>query len=279
MRKIDFKKISPRERILLVAFITVMALGFYFQSIYKPLSRQIAVFKVQVEKSKSRLNELKAKFPQIEKQKQAMRSLKAESQNLFSQIDKIEKNIPPKNTVSQLLSELIGRAKGLKLVSVRQKVEEDKERSRIFIELKFNASYKEVINYIRKIESISPFLVIEELDISPAKTKEDTPVKVILSSLLGEVTTAGAIRTETDKVGIEIKRDIFISKAKPVSALKDIDLKLEGITYNPTNPTAIVNNEVIKANSTIGRFTVKEIRPNEIILTDGIEEHILSIEK
>lgn len=279
MRKIDFKKIRPRERILLVAFVTVMALSFYFQSIYKPLSKQIAVFKVQVEKSKSRLNELKAKFPQIKKQKEAMRSLKAESQNLFSQIEKIEKNIPPKNIVSQLLSELIGRAKGLKLVSVRQKVEEDKERSRIFIELKFNASYKEVINYIRKIESISPFLVIEELDISPAKTKEDTPVKVILSSLLGEVTTAGAIKTETDKEGIEIKRDIFISKAKPVSALKDIDLKLEGITYNPTNPTAIVNNEVIKANSTIGRFTVKEIRPNEIILTDGIEEHILSIEK
>ncbi|MBU4343175.1 MAG: type 4a pilus biogenesis protein PilO [Candidatus Omnitrophica bacterium] len=280
---IDFKKLKFREKILLIGLMAAVGFGVYAQTIHKPLSRKIAQFKFQIEKSQSRLDEMGVKFPQIDRQKQNIQSLNAECENLLSEIDKIEKKLPSKRNTSHLLGEFTRMAKDVRLTSIRQKMEVGDEYSRIFIELKFNALYKEAINYIKNIESVSPFLSIEELDISEPNAKKvdpDIPVRIVVSSLLGEELFAEKLKVKEMEKAIQVTRDIFISKARPADDMvRKTELKLEGITFRRESPTAIINSDVVKVGSKIGNLTVKQVLPDAVVLSDGVEDHVLSIER
>ncbi len=273
-----FQKLSRRQKLLAGSLAAVLFFSLYFNIFYKPLSRSITRSKLQVQKSASRLNELKTKFPQITKQKQNIHSLNSECKSLLAQIAEIEKSLPHERNASQLLTEISRAAKDLKLLSMRQKTGTGEEYRRIFVELKFSAPYGKVINYIRRSEAITPFLVTEELDVSePKSDKEEGPqARLVLSTLLGNISTSELIKLKEEK-DIEVARDIFVSKARPADKVSKVELKLEGITYSPEGSTAIINGDVVKTGSQIGNLMVKEIVNDEVILTDGIEDHILSV--
>jgi len=281
----DFKKLKTREKILLIGLIAVVGFGMYAQMVHKPLSRKISQFKFQIKKSRARLAELQVKFPEITRQKQNIESLNVECGKLISEIGKIEKTLSSKEDTSQLLGEFTRRTKGVRLVSMRQKMEMGDDYSRIFIELKFNASYKEIINYISNIESISSFLNIEELDITEPKARkadEGIPVRLVVSSLLGgEMSFEKRLKAKEKEMqeAIPIARDIFISKARPAAKLRKRELKLEGITFGQETSTAIINSDVVKIGSKVGNMAVKEILPDAVVLSDGIEDYILSVER
>jgi len=278
----NFKQLKGREKLLFIGLVAAVVFSLYFQLFYKPLARKITRSKFQIKKSRDRLSQLQAKYPQIETQKQNIHSLEKECQSLLAQISEVEKNLPSKRSSSQFLAELTKLAKGVKIVSVRQKTEAGDEYSRIFFELKFNAAYKETINYIRRLESISEFLTIGELDISEIKAKRSESgigSRLILSTLLSEVSTAEMIKANQDQEDIEISRDIFISSSRPVSRTRKVELKLQGVTYSLEGSTAIINGDVVRLGSKVGDLKVKEINPDEVILTDGIEDHVLLVER
>ncbi|MFC1631606.1 type 4a pilus biogenesis protein PilO [Candidatus Omnitrophota bacterium] len=277
----SFKKLKKRERLLLIGLSFTLAASLYFLILYRPLSRKITRLKAQTRKSQLRLDEIKTTYPQIEQQQQAIGSLEAECQVLADKIFELEQVLPEKNRTVKLLATLTSKAGDLKFESIRQRVDYGQEYSRIFIELKFNASYKETANFIRSIESISPFLTIEELEIAePAKGARKTGgilTRLVVASLLGETPAQEAIKTEEEHEIIELSRDIFVSEARPVSQIQVVDLRLDGITYNSRMPTAIINGEVTKEGSQVANLEVKEINPENVILTDGREDHILAI--
>lgn len=278
-----FKKLRNREKILLIGLAVAVGFSLYFQIMYKPLARKITRYKFQIEKSRARLNELEGKFPQIEQQRRNIHSLNTESNLLLDKISGIEKRLPGKKNTSALLGELTKQAEGVKMSSIRQKADSGDEYSRLFIELKFNAPYENTIKYLRKLESISPFLAIEEMDIAePKKGKGGpggTPTKLVLSTLLGEAPTAELFKAGEQKEELEVSRDIFVSTSRPASTIRKAEVKLEGITYNPQGATAIINGDVVRVGSEVGNLEVKEINPDEVILTDGVEDQILSIER
>lgn len=270
---------------MLAGLVATIGLGLYFQAIHKPLSRKVARFKFQIEKSERRVDELKRQFPQLNKQRQTIQSLNAECQHRLEKIEEIERKLPSRGNISQLLGEITRRAKGVKLVSIRQEMKErrtesDWEYSLISIEVKFIAPYQETIDCIRKIEAISPFLTIEEVEISEPKDKEvvgGPAVRLLLSSLLGEVPFVQQLSPGEVEEPVPITKDIFASRAKPVS--KVVDLKLEGITFNPKDPTAIIDGQVVRVGSLVGDRRVKKILKDSVVLSDGQEEHILSVER
>lgn len=272
-----FEKLSSRQKLLVIGLASVIGVSLYINTLYKPLSRKISRNKFQIKKSTSRLSELKANFPEVEKQKENIRNLNIECDDLLNRIVSIEKGIPSRDNISQLLAELNPKAEDLRLVSMRQRIDDGSKYSRLFIELKFNVSYKKIINYIHRVESLSPFIVTEEFDIYESKSKKEPgpQARLVLSTLLGDVSSFELFKAKEEE--IDIARDIFLSTAKPVIKKKEITLKLEGITYSSQGSTAIVDGDVIREGSEIGGFKVKEIRRYEIVLTDDIEEHILSV--
>jgi hypothetical protein len=59
--------------------------------------------------------------------------------------------------------------------------------------------------------------------------------------------------------------------------MDDDKFTLEGITFDPQNPTAIINGDVFRTDSEVGGFTVKKILSNSVILSDGVKDHLLSL--
>ncbi|MCK5306936.1 MAG: type 4a pilus biogenesis protein PilO [Candidatus Omnitrophica bacterium] len=278
---ISFKKLKYREKILVVAFIAFIGFNVYSQTIYKPLSRGIKRYKGQSERFRSRLKGLKAKIPSLDKQKGKTAMLDEECENLLSQIGRIRSALPATGNIAQLLAEFSRQAKEkVKLLSLRKKIEINDNYSRIFIEVEFNAVYKEVINYIKRLESISPFLKIEEIELSNSSSgNKEVSGRMIFSSLL---TNFSSVEQLIAKDVLEITsdtRDIFISKSKNFIKEKKKELKLEGITYNAEKSTAIINGEVVKIGSQIGNFKIIQILPEGVILTDDAEECTLEIER
>lgn len=278
---LDFKKLKPKEKTLIVGLVTAIAISAYFNIIYKPLSRSISRYKIQTKKSINKLKGLQEKLPQLDKQRQNIHFLDSECQKMVDEISKIESTLPGKRNVSDLLTEIVQLGSDLKIASVRQKLDEGREYSSIYVEIKFNAPYINTINYLQKIESISPFLVIKELDITEEKTKHTRggpEVRLILSSLLGEIATAEVIRAQ-EAEPLTVLRNIFVSKAKPAAKARKVDLKLEGITYHPQSPTAIINGKVIRIGSVVDDYTVKDIRPDVVVFSDGLEEYMIAVER
>ena len=133
-----------------------------------------------------------------------------------------------------------------------------------------------------RIESISPFLVVEELKISESKSKKGrrgTLVHLIISSLLGDIPTAQKIEAEETGETIEISRNIFVSDTQQVYEAPKLDFRLEGISYNPAGPTAIINGEVKRKGSQVQDFTIKDILIDKVVLTDGFQDFEILIEK
>jgi len=278
---LDFKKLKPKERTLVIGLVAAIAISAYFNFIHKPMVKSISRYKFQTKKSKSRLRGLQEKLPQLDKQRQNIHFLESECQRMLDEISEIESTLPSKKNVSELLTELVQLGSDLKIASVRQKLDEGKEYSSIYIELKFNASYINTVNYLQKVESISPFLAIQELDIAEEKTKVTRggpAARLILSSLLGEMPTAAMIKAQGAEP-LTILRNIFVSKAKPVAKVKKVDLKLEGITYNSKSPTAIVNGEVVRIGSVVSSYTVEDIRPESVVFGDGVEKYAVGLER
>ncbi|UCD14989.1 MAG: type 4a pilus biogenesis protein PilO [Candidatus Omnitrophota bacterium] len=280
---LNYKELKKREKGFLILFICVIIVSGYYNLLYKPLEKNITTYELQIQKLEARIAEIETKFPQIDEQRSNLQALDEQWQKLLGEITALEKTLPAKKSAPSLIGELTRLAKGFKLISIRKKIDEGEDYSRLYVELKFNAAYQDTINYIKKIETISPFLKIEELEISEPQGKSKkgpaTPVRIVLTSLLGDIPFSEQMKAkEIEEVPFKI-RDIFVSKTKPVAPVRKSKLKLEGITYDPQSPTAIINGEVVKVGSQIGEFQVKEILPNMVVVVDGVEEHILYVER
>ncbi len=280
-----YKKLKLREKILVILFTTVIIATLYYRLLYRPLVKNTDTYKFQIQKLTTRLDEINIQFPPIEERKKTLQELLLENENIVNQIDDIEKKLPNRKDASRLTAELTRLTEELELVSAQQKIDEGELYSRIYVELTFNAPFREIVNYLDRIEGISPFLKIEEMDISESKGKltgEGISTRLLFSCLLGETPVSEWLRVK-EKEGIKASvlevRDIFVSKFRPVTKIRKMDFKLDGITYHPAGSTAIIDDNVVRVGSEVGGYKVKEIQLDTVVLTDGIGDFELNIER
>ena len=279
----DFKKLKPREKLIILGLALVVVFSVYMKVVHEPFAKKVQASKTNIKKAESQLAELKVKYPPIEIQREKIKSLSQECERLTDQISGIEKVLPAAKETSQLIGEFTRLAKDIKLIAIRQKIAGEGGYSRIFIEVKLNASYPNAINYIGKIESISPFIRVDEVDIneSSGKSVEEggAPVRLVFSSLLGESTIFEVLRANDQMENLQVKRDILVSSAKPVTALSEKEFKLEGITWDSAAPTAIMNGDVIRVDSDVKGYKVKKILEDSVVLTNDIEDFVVKMNR
>ncbi|MFH1753500.1 MAG: type 4a pilus biogenesis protein PilO, partial [Candidatus Omnitrophota bacterium] len=187
-----YKGLGKRERILALMFIGAIAGSVYYHSLYKPFLLTARRYKQQAERLETRIHEVESDAPEILAKEERVKGLNKQCALLLDEIQDIEKKLPSKSTTSRLVGELARLAKDLRLDSIRQRIDDGDEYSRIFVEMKFDASYKETVRFIKRVETISPFLNIEEFEIiEPHKAKKrqgvGTSTRVVISSVLGEM--------------------------------------------------------------------------------------------
>jgi hypothetical protein len=207
--------------------------------------------------------------------------LKGKGEELTAEVDRYEQRMPSQFNTSELIAQLTSLAREVKLESVKQRIVKEDAYSRIILETRFYSTFPDAVRYVAAVEAISPFLRVEAFEVLEpvGKTVElgGAPVNLVVSCLLGD--TAADTTLKPGRVTpLALKRDILASSAKPTGALSDDKFSLEGITYDERNPTAIVNGDVYLTGSKLGPYTVKKILTDSVVLSDGVNDHVLSLQ-
>ena len=263
------------------ALAGVVFFGIYWRAVQEPVAKKTTAYKTQIRKSQAQLKDLATKEPQDKEVAEKIGSLEEENARLAGELEVLEKKIPSRFNMAQLVGEFTRLAKEVKLDSVKQRITKDQGYSRIFLDVKFYSTYLDAIRYVGAVESISPFLRVEEMEILEPKGKTielgGSPVRLLVSCLLSDNPEGGVLRAVESMGGAKEQRDILVSNARPSENMDDAKFILEGITFDPNNPTAIINGDVFRMNSDVGGFKVKQILSNGVILSDGVKDHLLSL--
>ncbi|MFH0772564.1 MAG: type 4a pilus biogenesis protein PilO [Candidatus Omnitrophota bacterium] len=278
-----FNKLKKREKILAVALIIALLGALGYRAIAGTYFSGQKKFKADLQKIQHEIEIRKAKFPDIESQEAEIEKLRSDYENTLKGISGYEAGIPSVDSVRQLLSEITRRSEGLDIdfESIRQDIEKQKEGYlKLNINMKFSASYSNVVNYLNRLDNLSDFLSVSNIDI--AQNKEGGPRSVVdleLSMLLAEKgIDLSVVKKELAVAApLTIKSNPFISKKTESLKKKEAQFKLAGITWANKNSTAIVNDEVLRAGSQIGGWKVIEILPDEVTLSDGEETVTLTM--
>jgi hypothetical protein len=276
----EWSRLKPRERTAILVLGACVFFGVYVRFIDRPVARKVAVYKKQIQNSEMQLKDLQTKLPQDAVISSKIGEIEEANAKLGEQIAELEEKMPSQFNTSQLVGALTALAREVKLESVKQRIAKEQAYSRMFLEVKFYSTYLDAVKYVADVEAISPFMRVEEMEILEpvGKTIElgGAPVKLVVSCLLGDSSPTGQLKPG-QPAKVDLKRDILASSAKPAEELSDAKFLLEGITYDPRNPTAIVNGDVYQTGSELGPYKVKQILMDSVVLTDGVEDHILSL--
>lgn len=284
-----YKRLNPRERGLWIIFAAALCAFFYFNSFLKPTFSRITQLKKQEQETKNKMQLLTSQFPDLVKTGQEIEDIKKSGGIINLAIDDTQTRLIRISQGPQLLAALMECDQGLTIdfQSVKQKTETDKDGfSRLFVDLKFGSSFEDMIQYIKRIEEISAFVKIEEVDVIPSKTDVRNVVNasLTLSTILsdelsppGELSLTGLHDSGTK---LSVKHNPFLPRFALGQAKKKT-LKLTGITYSrlAKASTAIVNGAVIRVGGEIEGQKVEKILSDSIVVNDGTESYTVKLER
>ncbi|OGX45242.1 MAG: hypothetical protein A3G38_00800 [Omnitrophica WOR_2 bacterium RIFCSPLOWO2_12_FULL_51_8] len=287
--KEKFAKLKSGERRLILALAAALALTFYFRLFIKPAMGRIAVLKKQTQDNKDRARLYQSQFPDLDKERKGLLKIRQSIAQMKEDIRGIQSRLINAAQVPQLLMALIKSAQGLQIdfQSVKQKIEADRGGlSRLYIDLKFDAGYEDTVNYIRKVEGISDFLKLEEIDVSPSKKSPRSLITVssTLSSILADnPAREGELPLKAAKVQepkVTIKHNPLMPRLN-LGQEKKKDLRVSGITFRSTAgaSSAIINDTVLREGDEIDGATIERISPDSITVKDGPETYEVKVER
>lgn len=269
-----FNRLGKRERVGIVLLAVTLFLSIGYRIFWQPSRYEHKKIKSELQKTLDQIQVIKSKFPDIESEKGENAELREDIEDAVREISTYETRIPSVDSVSQLLGEITRRSEGLNMdfESIRQNMQREKEGYlKLQLDVKFTSPYASIVNYLRRLESLSDYLTVE--DITVTQTKEGAPqakTALELSMLLVEKGIDLTVGKETQApLPLAIQRDPFVSKRMDKG--KGKEFKLSGITWAGKGSTAIINDEVVRVGTQIGEWKITQILPDAVVLSDGSE--------
>lgn len=107
-----------------------------------------------------------------------------------------------------------------------------------------------------------------------------TALPVTITPQIGTISTARKAMEKGLEKPLGWGRDPFMLQAISPEKIEDItSLKLMGITIGEkSRPMAIINNKLVSAGSSIGKFKVLSVSMDKVIVTDGAENFELRMQ-
>ncbi len=285
---------SDRERKMsLAAVVLVIGILGYARMIQFQNGR-IGKVKSEWEARSQQVKNIRAALPDLTKERDELDRQAVEVDRLEKETQAIEESMTGPEEIGRLLGELAAQAEGLRVTfeAIKQSLKENAEQATVAIDVAFAAPYEDLINYLRRVEQVSPFLKVARLEI--AEPKEGTKaagelVRVILETPLRDSSRAGrprfsprlsAFQKAPSPEKITLPRSPFLVRktAQTDAPTKRTDFKVTGITLAGKASTAIVNDQVVRVGDEVSSLTVKQILSDRVVLTDGAESYAASLE-
>lgn len=280
-----FNKLGKRQRLLVLLLIGSIIFSLYYNIVYKPQKGNLRRSKAAYSSLNNRIEKLKLQMPDIEREKAGLARARKSYEELRAELARLEAQLPSQARVPQLLGELVRQAQGLGIdfVSIKPKPTKEKaEYARLDIEMKFIAKYTGLVNYLHRLEKIAQFLNTTSVAMEETRDglREESQMTLNLTTLLAEKGAEVAeFREAPLPQPISVERSPFVSEFRPGLKTEEKErYRLSGIISRSGQSTAIINDEVYRLGDMVDNMKVIEILPNKVILSDGRETIILTIE-
>lgn len=265
----------PRQR--QAAFLNLGALVFLFlgfQNVLRPQWAQLDKLKREWKNLTVQRQTLREELPNLEREHERMEALTGRLELFQKELDSVESHLPAASEMGRLLGEMVqnGSDLGITFDSVKQYARKDPQLPQVAVEINMSSSYEGLVNYVRRLEQLTPFLKLVQLDVVVPKEPSGDWLGVRLVFVtplrLAEMPEAMVlVSPAADK--IFLPRSPFIAQEKPVDETWKKEIKVSGITFRDQASTAIINGEVMRVGDQIDGWRVHQILRNQVVLSDG----------
>jgi len=237
---------------------------------------------------------VRAALPDLKKERDELDRQSSEVDLLEKETRGIEESMTSQEEIGRLLGALASQAEGLRVAfeAIKQSLKENAEQATVSIDVAFVAPYEDLINYLRRVEQVSPFLKIARLEVAEPKEGMRAAgelVRIILETPLRDASKPArprfspklsTVQKAPPPEKITLSRSPFLARKTPSmeASKKRADIKVRGITLAGKASTAIVNDEVVRVGDEVSDLTVKKILPGTVVFSDGAESYAISLE-
>jgi len=256
--------------------------------IYKPQKEGISHLNTELTSLQNKTLELKAQIPDIERENRLLKREQRSLDALKDELGYLESQLPQQDSLPGLLGQLITQSKGyaLDFLLIKPVTNEEKvEYNQLNIEMQFLSNYTSLINYLNRLEQTFPFIKTQSIMIEEKKEAigPSLNITMVLSTLLSKYSESKKETVQLPEKDIKqviIKKNPFTSEYIQRSD-KDqrTDFSLTGIISEGKSPTAIINDEVFREGDFVNNSKILEINPSGVLLQEGVETFILTIEE
>ncbi|MDP1853542.1 MAG: type 4a pilus biogenesis protein PilO [Candidatus Omnitrophota bacterium] len=278
---ITLAALNKRERILLGVSVFLFLFAMYIRLIYRPTLKSFREFKKQSWDSKNQITNLTSQFADINEKKVVLEEEKNNYQKLQKELDAYEDKLFSQAQLGSLLRKITesGAAHKLDFISIAPKKKETQELYLRFpVEVKLSSPYSSFLDYLKELERISEVLKVKSLNIELDKAVSENPTVLIeLSTVLSD-RPAAAGQAKVVSLPSEAIKLFTPDKPAPLASSAKLEgVELNGIIWKGAEPTAIINNQIVRAGSAIGKKKVVEITQDSVILQEGDIKYTLKI--
>lgn len=276
-----WQRLTRRDRFSAVV-LGALGLGVLgYQGLYRPRASALAKAQAERRALQQQVQAMRNTLPDLEQERRLADHTREEVDRLRQDLARLESGMPSAEALGRVIQAMARQEQGLRVVfeSIKQRLNEDAEPPEATIEIALTAPYEDAVNYLHRVERLSPFLRVAQVDIADPKGRESgasgQDVKLALVTPLRVSSLEEAVPSLAEAASVpeplSLPRSPFASKARPLETTSRQALKVAGITWRGEDSTAIINDEVVRIGGRVGERTVSKILPDRIILSDGQE--------
>lgn len=282
-----WRTMSPREQVGVVV-LGVVVLGVVgYRTVSQGRIARLAHSRAEWLTLRQQVEAMRAALPNVEEERRRIPLEVSANEALDAELTRTERALITTGELGRLVGELTKQAEGLPVAfeAIKQRVKDDPERPEATLEVAFTARYEAAVNYLRRVERLSPFLRITKLEMAEPKDGAQAAYSRTTATLVALMTPSsepgGLSRAPAGPPPetVTLSRNPFGGSARAALAEKGLDLKVTGVTYRGPDSTAIINNEVVRVGDTVDHQIVQQIRPDGVVVSDGTTTHTLPLEQ
>lgn len=279
---IRLPRLNIREKILLAICVFFLLFSFYNHKIYRPTAYKMRSLKKQAWDFKNQITNLNFQFADLDYERKRLAQEKDNYEIKHKELETKENKLFSQAQLGSFLRKITQSASAHKLdfVSITPKKSKDEEFYRTLpIEIKLSSPYSGFLNYLKELEQIANVLKIQTLDIELDRNVSGNPTVLLkLSTVLSD---RPIVKDQKKIIPISSSKQLFeLQRSAPsATATKLEGVKLNGIIWKGGEPTAIINNQVVKVDSFIGKRKIVKITQDSVVLDEKGVEYTLEIER
>lgn len=282
-----WEAVSPRKRFLFLVLVGLALFFWGYRVIYLPQTARLKKARMEWNTFRQQVAAATTGLLDVKKERLELQELAEQTELREKELMSVERTLITSANMGELLGKLTEQQEGLQMTleSIEQKAKQGALLPEVAIKVGFAASWADLVTYLRRVERISPFLRIAQMEVSESKGEGNSGAlaRLILETPVRFSSEPGGLEASSSLPSVGkasfLRNPFAFSGQDPAQQKKIKALKVTGITWRGESSTAIINEQVVRVGDWLDQMFVKQILSNVVILSDGAETYTLTLDQ